>query len=198
MHPPIRVWVYWSQKGITHYISFIIHAINFFTITFQVIRSLPQSSVSWPTASQSPCKEYYRYIAIITLTDSDVHLVPAGTMLFLYVSQITLHAVMRRWMKQKRATSTVKHELNVSWIDICPDVVIGPAANLHMNNVNLSLNICCASYPIPELYIQIEHRLASCCYVKYLQLWKRAEKIISSYYFLPPLLSERHKLCTVQ
>jgi len=129
MHPPIRVWVYWSQKGITHYISFIIHAINFFTITFQVIRSLPQSSICWPTASQSPCKEYYRYIAIITLTDSDVHLVPAGTMLFLYVSQITLHAVMRRWMKQKRATSTVKHELNVSWIDICPDVVIGPAAN---------------------------------------------------------------------
>lgn len=99
-----------------------------------------------------------------------MHLLPAGILLFLYISQITLHAVMRRWATQKRATSTVKLELNVSLIYICLDVVTGPATNFHMNNVNLSLNKCCASYQIPELYIQIEHRLACCCYFKYLQL----------------------------
>jgi hypothetical protein len=93
----------------------------------------------------------------------NVHLLPAGT-LFLHTSQITLHAVMGRLMEQKMATSTVQLELDVSWIDICLDVVIGPATNFHMNDVKLSLNIRCASYPIPELNIHIEHTLASCCY----------------------------------
>jgi hypothetical protein len=189
MQPPIGVWVYWSQRGNAHYISFIIHSINFFTITL-VSDMVTSPRLSWPTASHSPCKEYYKY-SLSQLLKVNVHLLPAGTLLFLYISQITLQAVMRRSMEQKTATSTVQLGLIVSWIDICLDVVTGLATNFHMNNVKLSLNTCYASYQIPELYIQTEHTLASCCYFKYLQL----EKIRT---YIPYIISYLLYVCMSQ
>ena len=119
--------------------------------------------------------------AIMTFTDSECASTAAGNLLILYVSQITLHAVMWRWMKQKRATSTDKLELNVSWTDIC---LMLPLVLLQTFTWTMSTfpSIYVVLHAISELYIQSEHRLASCCYFKCLQLWKRAEMIISSYY----------------
>jgi hypothetical protein len=68
-----------------------------------------------------------------------------------------------------------------------------------MNYVKFSLYVY-SSYPVPELYLQIEYKLVCCCHFKFFQLEVRRKKCFSSYNFVPPLLAccHVHMLCLVE
>jgi hypothetical protein len=91
--------------------------------------SLTQSSVSWLTASQSPCNEYYRYTVIITLTDSEcactacrnnVHVLPAWTMCMYCLQEqcysFTVKSHFMLWCEGGWSRIELQVQSNVNWM----------------------------------------------------------------------------------
>lgn len=111
---------------------------------------------------------------------------------------LMLNSTLTETAKKKKKLEEWNLSLSSSWIEILLDYThFFSSVSPKLPQQDFTWIYVCASYPVPQLDIQTERKLACCCCIKYLQSDTNKQKMTFSYNSLPLPLTW-HTFCTVK